>query len=176
MDEIITLQQQMDKLAADEIVHIGSKSGFFFCGTKAEYEADIDTISEQILSGMKEELRQIKTFKTRFHNNFTKLTEFDPETEDEDVLKKMARAALIVSNAAEKKARNNRRRPILEQNLAAFKPVRERIVLDFYHRTAEDGVNIIVEGCEEGRFWTLDEYRNGVSNEQHTVWMEDDDG
>lgn len=168
LDEIITLQQQMDKLAADEIVHIGSKSGYFFCGTKAEYEANIDAVSDELLAEMKRVRQNLLGYKTRFPKNFEKLTEFDPTTGDEDALRKLARTALLMSNGAEKVIQANRRLPIVEQNIAEFKQVRERIVLDFYPCLEEaDGWNVVVEGIEEGQFWTLDEYRNGVKEDDN---------
>lgn len=166
LDEIITLQQQMDKLADDEIVHIGSKSGYFFCGTKAEYEANIDTVSDELLAEMQKVRQRLIGYKIRLPKYYAKLAEFDPTTTDEDALKKLSRAAQLVANGAEKVIEANRRLPLVEQNIAEFKPVRERTVLDFYPCLDEaDGWNVVVDGVEEGSYWTLDEYRNGVKED-----------
>lgn len=45
-----TLQNVMESVSDDAVVHIGSKSAFFFVGTKAEYEANIDAVQHEIFT------------------------------------------------------------------------------------------------------------------------------
>lgn len=172
MDEIRTLQQKMDTLPDDTVVHIGAHASFFFIGNKAEYEADIDDVSDELLANMERELATLRTreenapayFKKNYKNLLKKLAGIDPS--DEDLTEKLEQAASLargLQNATTRLIQTHRRIPVLEQNIEAFKPVRERSIMDFYPcLNPEDGVNIIVGGPEVGRYWTLDEYRSGV--------------
>lgn len=176
MNEIKTLTQLIAELPDDQTLHIGAKCNYFFCGTKAEYETDIDKVSDQLLEGMHAERRKLLARKKRFPTTYNKVAKLTPDTEDEETLKKLARAASTLANAANGIISANRRLPVVEQNIAEFKPVRGRNVLDFYPCLDEaDGVNIIVEGCEEGRYWTVDEYRNGVVVETNDPEVGEDD-
>ena len=185
MKEAKTLTQQIAELEDDQIIHIGAKCNFFFCGTKAEYETDIDAISNQMLAEMQEVRRNLLRDKIRFYELWGQLSGHmasilaDPGAVlDPDDRRTYTKTALLANSLAvllKKMPIVNRRIPVLEQNIKNFKPVRERTVLDFYPRLEDGaGVNIIVEGCEKGLFWTVDEYRNGVIDEDDTEVTEDD--
>lgn len=180
-----TLTQQIAELEDDQIIHIGAKCNFFFCGTKAEYETDIDAISNQLLAEMQEVRRNLLRDKIRFYELWGQLSGrmasilADPGAvlapDDQKAYSRAAQLANSLTVLLKRMPSVNRRIPVLEQNIKEFKPVRERTVLDFYPRLEDGaGVNIIVEGCETGHFWTVDEYRNGVTDEEYTEVAEDD--
>lgn len=169
MEETKTLTQQIAELPDDQIIHVGALSGFFFCGTKDEYEASIDTISDWLLLRMKQERDKLIRDKREFYRLWGQLAErmaailADPD--DQTLYPKTAKIAASLGVSIKEMPSINRRLPAIERNIKEFKPVRKRIVNDCYPRLdPEDGVNIIVEGCEAGRYWTLEEYRNGVVN------------
>lgn len=167
MEETKTLTEQIAELPDDQIIHVGALSGFFFCGTKDEYEASIDTISDWLLLRMKQERDKLVRDKREFYRLWGQLAErmaailADPD--DQTLYPKTAKIAASLGVSIKEMPSINRRIPAIEKNIKEFKPVRERVVNDCYPRLdPEDGVNIIVEGCEAGRYWTLEEYRNGV--------------
>lgn len=45
----MALSDVIDKMPDGEVIHIGSDTGFFFVGSKAEYYRDIDQISQDYL-------------------------------------------------------------------------------------------------------------------------------
>ena len=179
MEEVKTLTQQMAELPDDQVVYIGSFSGFFFCGTKDEYEASIDVVSAGLLLDMKRKQSKLARKKRLLYDLWGQLTECmtavlaNPEAYP--AYPKTAKLLTSLGALAGEMPKVNRRLPEVEKNIAEFRPVRERIVREFYSRlNPDDGVNIIVEGCEHGRYWTLDEYRNGVIPSEDEGDIEDE--
>ena len=140
---------ELDKLVHDQdedtIICIGSKSAWFFIGTKAEYEADIDQISEGLLSkGMVRRAREnMRLFKHRVRN-IKRLAERGETPQA---------TSLVNINSALNKALIN------TAYAARFAPVRSRRIRDTYHGINGKDVKILVEGDEEGKYWDAEEYR-----------------
>lgn len=138
LDELV--REQDDKT----IIGIGSKSAYFFFGTKAEYEEKIDKFSDDMLEGM---LKTSRTAMSLYRRKFREVT------------KAAARGEFITYETLD------RMRTILGTSLrnaamaVRFVPLREREVKESYPGILTGDVKIIVEGDENSCFWTEEEYR-----------------
>lgn len=130
----MALSDVIDKLPDDEVIHIGSDTGFFFVGSKAEYYRDIDQISKDYLQTvhkkLKEHLKRIKKL-------------------NEDLGKPVVDFAQIKTTqgkirTAVGKAQYN------EKYISEFEPIPDRKVLEIYKRLQGDGICVIVTGAEMG--------------------------
>lgn len=140
----MALSDVIDKLPDDEVIHIGSDTGFFFVGSKAEYYRDIAQISQDYLQTahkkLKEHLKRIKNL-------------------NEDLIKPVVDFAQTKTiqgkiRTAVEKAQYN------ESYISAFEPIPDRKVLEIYKRLQGDGICVIVTGAENGKYWSVEEYRN----------------
>lgn len=148
-DEVIrasemTLADVIDKLPDDEVIHIGSNTGFFFVGSKAEYCRDIDQIPQDYLQTahkkLKEHLKRIKNL-------------------NEDLRKPVVDFAQTKTvqgkiRTAVEKAQYN------ESYISSFEPIPDRKVIEIYKRLQGDGISVIVTGAENGKYWSAEEYRD----------------
>lgn len=163
MDEIIiTLQQRVNALEGNPVIFIGSQSGFFFIGTKEEYEANIDAVSEFLFTDMKEKLYEMQRKNNDFYGYLSEIIKIDPETKDENELKKIGELARRINTSTATTIKRNRWIPETEENIRNFKNVRERISMPPEDRLQGDGIIITVEGVEKGRYWFYEEYKTGV--------------
>lgn len=140
------LEQFIDTQSDDQLLFIGSASGYFFVGTPREFKESREEVEEKIkkrfrLSYM-DKARDVRKLLT-----VIKVSE-DPE-EYATVLEIRARQ---IRDELEKLNRMNER-------LTEFQPLNERIVKDYYHK-ALGGLAIIVDGQEDGRYWTKEEWDN----------------
>ena len=140
----MALSDVIDKLSDDEVIHIGSDTGFFFVVSKSEYYRDIDQISQDYLQTahkkLKEHLKRIKNL-------------------NEDLRKPVVDFAQIKTiqgkiRTAVDKAQYN------ESYISSFEPIPDRKVLEIYKRLQGDGICIIVTGDENGKYWSAEEYRD----------------
>ena len=140
----MALADVIDKLPDDEVIHIGSDTGFFFVGCKAEYYRDIDQISQDYLQTahkkLKEHLKRIKNL-------------------NEDLRKPVVDFAQIKTiqgkiRTAVEKAQYN------ESYISSFEPIPDRKVIEIYKRLQGDGICVIVTGVENGKYWSAEEYRD----------------
>lgn len=170
MDKIenITLQERIDAIpekdenGVDTIIYIGSRSAYYFIGTKTEYERTIDFISKNLLSAMKERLKQLKRWDATYHKWLKQLSEVKPDETSETKLKAIAETAEHVANDTENQIRRQKRIPMHEKNVSEFKPVRTRFTKPPYNRQTDSGIVIITEGVEAGRYWDYAEYKGCV--------------
>lgn len=140
----MALSDVIDKLPDDEVIHIGSDTGFFFAGSKTEYYRDIDQISQDYLQTahkkLKEHLKRIKNL-------------------NEDLRKPAVDFAQIKTiqgkiRTAVEKAQYN------ESYISSFEPIPDRKVIEIYKRLQGDGICVIVTGDENGKYWSVEEYRD----------------
>ena len=148
---------QMDKLKgtkldfaislmdADDILHIGSSTGFIFIGTKEEYYKNVGGISAHWKKFYQDivKIREKSIMSTVAE--ITKLKkDYKYKTSLEDKINKLK--ILYASKTG------------AEDILKVFKPVQSRKVLDVYPRIQMDGICIIVEGAEQGKYWDKSEW------------------
>lgn len=163
--EVKNLDQLMGELLDTDIVSIGSAQAYFFIGTKAEYEATIDAVSNELREKLRATRREMLDTRDLFCESYDDLADTQPECRwnqiPDEEYKRIAKLAETLRKSASAMPRIKRRLPIVEQQIVGFKPVRKRAVLEFYPRIDPDGGwCVIVEGSEYGKYWTLEEYRN----------------
>lgn len=140
----MTLADVIDNLPDDQVIHIGSDTGFFFVGSKAEYYRDIDQISKDYLQTahkkLKEHLKRIKKL-------------------NEDLKKPVVDFAQTKTiqgkiRTAVEKAQYN------ENYISTFEPITDRKVVEIYNRLQGGGICVVVTGAENGKYWSVEEYRD----------------
>lgn len=166
--EVKNLDQLMGELLDTDIVSIGSAQSYFFIGTKAEYEATIDAVSDELLRALMTTRDKMIGTRYLFLESYDDLVDTRPECRwsqiPDEEYKLIAKLAETLRISAKAMPRVKRRLPIVERQIADFKPVRERAVLEFYPRDLGGGWYVIVEGSEQGKYSTLEEYRNRNSH------------
>ena len=139
------LTEIIESRPENTIFHIGSQSNFFFVGNREEYEANIDTISDKYRSYIE---RELETFQTSIRIARGKLLkarhEYERQAIQEQIMGDMTRYEAL-KNA---------------YKITSKAPsMRDREVLDVCLNTVDGGINIKVEGWEQGRYWKLSEWR-----------------
>lgn len=148
---------QMDKLKGknldfaislmneDDILHIGSSTGFIFIGTKEEYHKNVGGISscwkkfyQDIVKSREKSIMSTVAEITKLKKDYR----YRPALED-----KLNRLKILYASKTG-----------AEDILKAFKPIQHRKVLDVYPRIQMDGICIIVEGAEQGKYWDKQEW------------------
>ena len=141
-----TLDEAVKKMDDDEIIHIGSASGFVYIGTKQQYEQMIDSISDRCHKFFKDAK---KRYTRKIKNYSEKLKSIDKESETYEKESRMITECI------------QRYKRYLKQVcgvLERFKPMRERSVKEIYKRISKDGIVITMEGDETGKYWSKDEW------------------
>lgn len=146
------LKEQLELFGNNELLHIGSQSGFFFIGTKSEFEKDCAGIEEYYKDLFKRsqasaqsklvdaQALAIKTSKqgTDWRGYAHKLEAYGARL----------REALDVYEDASRKVNE-------------FTPFLDREVYDVYVNISIDGgKDIILYGDEVGKYWLKNEYNN----------------
>lgn len=154
-----TLDEAMQEMDDNTIAHIGSKTMFFFIGTKAEYEHKIDTVEKDLIAKMKSYLE------TGRHEIKTTLAYLaDPEKSSSIRDASEAERLRLIGLRAERLARRCVFVPAMSAYLENYKPIRQRKVKDFYRRLQNDGICIIVTGSESASYWYYSEFLNDYPN------------
>ncbi len=122
------LKDRINKASDDEILFIGASSSFFFIGTKAEYEKDIEGIQNDYI---KEAERLISVNKSRLNPS--------------DLPEKRRKAY-------ERTIKN------LTDYIKNFTPFGCRKIVGEYPRGIEKGTILVTEGKETGGYWFRSEY------------------
>lgn len=165
------------------IVAIGAASGFFFIGTKEEYEESIDKIHAKAISSAKEVLNDANARLIALKaGGFdpVEVSIYIPETTDIEILRgvfagwradadKLEKGAKLLrkytkkyENAAKSKARAER--------IISSIPYRERQIKETYPSILEDKTNVIIDGDESGRYWDMEEANNDrAKNTKHNA-------
>lgn len=150
---IQTLQEVVDALEGDPVIYIGSMSGFFFIGTKEEYEANIEFVQQDLLATKIAYLE-----KNRRQFEFVKGKIMNP-----DGVAGTANYWEMLSDRAERMSKLCRYIPLLEDYMDTFVALRKREVIEHYPRLQKDGIVIVVKGKERGLFSDYEEYKKGIA-------------
>lgn len=137
--------QEMDN---ETILNIGSESGWFFIGKKKDYEKNIEKISRSYLNDAKEREKKYRE----------KIREANEALSDNkitfDELSKMVKRIRTYFPGLK----------LVEKYISDFIPIKKREVKIVYDKDKkEDGICIVVEGTENGKFWDREEWerKNG---------------
>lgn len=127
----LTLSEALEEIPDDEVVHIGSGTGFLFVGGKDAFEEDERGITEQC---QKRAAKMIQRY-----------------------VKDIERIAIAVALEEQLEEILNLCDKINEQ-VGNMKPITERTVREVYPRIEGDGVIVLISGTENGRYWYKSEY------------------
>ena len=162
----MNLMKRLEKFDDDTELHIGSKSAFFFMGTKNEFYNELYKLNkeweEKMRNSVKSAERRYTVFKETpidftkpaYKKVFTGVRMIEVEMSKEERKEDKAnRLKILKFNAENAKAVYNR-----------FTKFETREITGVYKSLYEDSVIVLVEGDECGRFWLKDEwdaYKNG---------------
>ena len=156
----MTIDYFMQHLAdPNQLYNVGSKSGFFFIGTRSEWNKYIDDLSKKRLKYLKSHRtaakRKAKRAQERLNREPVKLI-FGKDLEE----------TIACLNSVVKKS--NRKYIYFNRLVKAFTPFRTREIKDIYSRAVKaDGVNIIVDGLDTRDFWMREEFESALRLEKH---------
>ena len=126
----------MKKVSREQMVNVGSGSGFFFCGPLGDFIDKKDTIE----SGMYEKC------KLQYERAVKELESLEQRNDGSDKFEAAIRKRRICAENA-------------KETLGAFRPLDEREVIDTYKSIADERFRmIIIEGREHGSYWYYAEY------------------
>ena len=157
----VTIDYFMQHIAdPNQFYSVGSNSGFFFIGTRSEWNRYIDALSRKRLKYLKSHRtaakRKAKRAQERLNWEPVKLI-FGKDLEGT-----IAYLNSVVIKGSRQYAHFNRL-------IKAFTPFRTREIKDIYSRAVKaDGVNIIVEGLDtRDFFWMREEFESVLRLEKH---------
>ena len=156
----MTVDYFMQHLAdPNQLYSVGSKSGFFFIGTRSEWNKYIDNLSKQHLKYLKSHRtaakREAKRAQERLNREPIKL-----------ICGKDLEGTIAYLNSVAKIG--NRRYIYFNELVKAFTPFRTREIKDIYPRMVKaDGVNIIVDGLDISDYWMREEFESVLRLEKH---------
>lgn len=135
----MTLADALREIQDDEIVHIGSGTGFLFVGDKDTFEEDEEKISKECRE------RAIKMM-ALYMDNIRKATcDIGQKRIKLEELKNRADA---IQKLCDK----------VGEMMGNLIPLPERTVREVYPRIEGDGVIVLISGTENGRYWEKKEY------------------
>lgn len=125
------------------IINIGSASAFFFIGTKRDYENKIDKISISFVDYNKELMDK---YKSLIENAIEILIQHESTTKERvEAIGKLKKYYCPYKKC--------------EKYLNTYTPLPDRKVKDAYWKISkEDGICIIVDGTESGKYWDKEEW------------------
>ena len=162
----MTIDYFMQHLAdPNQLYSIGSKSGFFFIGTRSEWNKYIDDLSKKHLKYLKSHRtaakREAKRAQERLNREPIKL-----------ICGKDLEATIAYLNSVAKIG--NRKYIYFNELIKAFTPFRTREIKDIYPRTVKaDGVNIIVDGLDISDYWMREEFEDALCLERYEQTKEE---
>ena len=156
----MTVDYFMQHLAdPNQLYNVGSKSGFFFIGTRSEWNKYIDDLSKNHLKYLKSHRtaakREAKRAQERLNREPIKL-----------ICGKDLEGTIAYLNSVVKTG--NRKYIYFNELIKAFTPFRTREIKDIYPRMVKaDGVNIIVDGLDISDYWMREEFEDALCLERY---------
>ena len=148
-----------------QLYSVGSKSGFFFIGTRSEWNRYIDDLS-------KKHLKYLKSHRTAAKRNAKRAHERLNREPIKFICGKNLEETIAYLNSVVKTG--NRRYIYFDRLVKAFTPFRMREIKDIYSRMVEaDGTNIIVGGLDTGNFWMREEFEGALCLERYEQTKEE---
>lgn len=116
----------------DRTLFIGSQSAFVYIGTQKEVEKHIDGVSK----------KWVGIFADRCKRSIEEMAASIRST-PQDKKRTTAFADTVINSI---------------QTLREFKRMRDRKVINAYYKEKDYGIALIIEGAEQGRYWTKAEW------------------
>ena len=150
---VAEMVEDIAEKSPDAVFYIGSKSGFFFIGTKAVYDADIDGLSNRTFERYKQLLR---TIKERIKENSTAHFHIEQNETPEHFARRL-------KNTGERLASDLATADNYTKVVEKWKHMSLRKVKEAYKKDPvidSHGIVLLVDGFEAG-VWFKEEYKNG---------------
>ena len=149
----------------NQLYSVGSNSGFFFIGTRSEWNRYIDDLS-------KKHLKYLKSHRTAAKRNAKRAQERLDQKPIKLICGKNLEETIAYLNSVVKIG--NRRYIYFNRLVKAFIPFRTREIKDIYSRTVKaDGVNIIVDGLDISDYWMREEFEGALCLERYEQTKEE---
>ena len=142
----LKLSEAVAEMDEDTILHIGSSSGYVFVGNKALCNALMDGISEDYH----------KFFERSRRSSLRKIKRYADIIESLDVgvwdyLRRVEQIVFKIHTISDYVIKTCK-------ILRDFMPMMDRTVIDAYERLQGDGIIIIINGSESGKYWDKEEW------------------
>lgn len=141
-----------------ERLYIGSKSGFFFIGTKTEFMKSCEKLEKKLFNNFKTVLKNAKV-----NLKLIEKTIIEVES-DLEKAKKPADKKQLEKDLSDLNKRLHLKKVSIQYNeraIETFKPLLEREIIYIFNKTTmpdELGIAIKLEGYESGKYWTYQEW------------------
>ena len=144
---------------------VGSNSGFFFIGTRSEWNRYIDALSRK-------RLKYLRSHRTAAKRNAKRAHERLDQKPIKLICGKNLEETIAYLNSVVETA--NREYLYFDRLVKAFTPFRTREIKDIYSRMVKaDGENIIVGGLDTGNFWMREEFESALCLERYEQTKEE---
>lgn len=156
------LKKAIERMDDKTIIFIGSKTNFFFIGTKSEWYRDQEAIENWCSRFTKNEaVLARESWEKTIYTGLPARSNFATYDSWADA----AFVAITTLGNAQKRLINS------ERSLKEYRPVQERQIVTEYDRTVPDedpGRIFIINGSEVGLYWTRREYQSKKIEESVT--------
>ena len=160
------LVNYLEQVDPDARLYIGSKSGFFFIGTKDEFIEFVDRekIDKQFLKNFRSCLRKAKTDLANLEKMIPK---YKAKLETCKDLKKLEQLNKDIRSL--ERSLKSRKSAIVnyEKAIETYTPVLDRKIIYVYYKVTmpdEQGIAIKLKGYEASRYWTYGEWKDEHTN------------
>ena len=149
----------------NQFYSVGSNSGFFFIGTRSEWNRYIDALSRK-------RLKYLRSHRTAAKRNAKRAHERLDQKPIKLICGKNLEETIAYLNSVVETA--NREYLYFDRLVKAFTPFRTREIKDIYSRMVKaDGTNIIVGGLDTGNFWMREEFEDALCLERYEQTKEE---
>lgn len=162
----MTIDYFMQHIAdPNQLYSVGSNSGFFFIGTRSEWNRYIDALSRK-------RLKYLRSHRTAAKRNAKRAHERLDQKPIKLIFGKNLEETIAYLNSVVETA--NREYLYFDRLVKAFTPFRTREIKDIYSRMVKaDGTNIIVGGLDTGNFWMREEFESALCLERYEQTKEE---
>ena len=162
----MTIDYFMQHIAdPNQLYSVGSNSGFFFIGTRSEWNRYIDALSRK-------RLKYLRSHRTAAKKNAKRAQERLDQKPIKLICGKNLEETIAYLNSVVETG--NREYLYFDRLIKAFTPFRTREIKDIYSRMVKaDGTNIIVGGLDTGNFWMREEFEGALCLERYEQTKEE---
>ena len=162
----MTIDYFMQHIAdPNQLYSVGSNSGFFFIGTRSEWNRYIDDLSRK-------RLKCLRSQRTTAKRNAKRAQERLDQKPIKLICGKNLEETIAYLNSVVETG--NRQYLYFDRLIKAFTPFRTREIKDIYSRMVKaDGTNIIVSGLDTGNFWMREEFEGALCLDRYEQTKEE---
>ncbi len=162
----MTIDYFMQHIAdPNQLYSVGSNSGFFFIGTRSEWNRYIDALSRK-------RLKCLRSRRTTAKKNAKRAQKRLDQKPIKLICGKDLEETIAYLNSVVETG--NRQYLYFDRLVKAFTPFRTREIKDIYSRMVKaDGTNIIVSGLDTGNFWMREEFEGALCLERYEQTKEE---